>query len=199
MLEPKTGRLTFRSEGNDSSNSIYYSRKIHWPGNNSTCTASGSGVTIGRGFDLGSRPREDVLQKLTMAGIPKEQAKKIANGAGLTHCSAGTFVRTSREDIGEITETQQLQLFENIYPEYASDSRSFYNRHKKTTAISWDKMDSKIKDVFIDMKYQGRMTPSLVDVFGNNNKEDIINMIKGSKKLSSDEVARNRIGYLSEK
>lgn len=76
MLEPKEGLLTFRAEGNNDSGSAYYSRKIHWPVNRASCSKNNSGVTIGRGLDLGGRSKEEVMHMLAMAGIPKEQAKK---------------------------------------------------------------------------------------------------------------------------
>ena len=46
--------MTFDAEGNDDSNSIYFSRVIHWPGGI-------SGVTIGRGYDFGHRGSADLI------------------------------------------------------------------------------------------------------------------------------------------
>src|SRR5262249_51741927 len=47
-LQVSQGQVTFDAEGNDLVASPYYSRKIIWPGN------AESGVTIGRGYDMGS-------------------------------------------------------------------------------------------------------------------------------------------------
>ena len=55
MLEPKEGLLTFRAEGNNTRGSLFYSRVIHWPGRLAECSRSGSGVTIGRGYDMKHR------------------------------------------------------------------------------------------------------------------------------------------------
>lgn len=38
-MQPKQGLLTFRAEGNNITNSRYYSRKIHWPGVYKTVTS----------------------------------------------------------------------------------------------------------------------------------------------------------------
>ena len=43
------GRITFDAEGNNIPTSPFFSRVIHWPGNNLSV------VTIGRGYDMGSR------------------------------------------------------------------------------------------------------------------------------------------------
>lgn len=131
ILEPKEGLLTFRAEGNNDSGSAYYSRKIHWPGNRASCSKNNSGVTIGRGLDLGGRSKEEFMHMLAMAGIPKEQAKKIAEGSKLKHCQAGDFVRENRIDVGEITESQQLRIFDSLYQRYSKDAECFYNRHRE--------------------------------------------------------------------
>ncbi len=75
-MEPREGLLTFRAEGNNIPGSLYYSRKIHWPGISSRCHAYGSGVTIGRGHDLKYRSTTGIIRDLTSAGIPSEQTKK---------------------------------------------------------------------------------------------------------------------------
>ncbi|ATZ92858.1 hypothetical protein [Dickeya fangzhongdai] len=50
-MDIKEGLFTFNAEGDDIPNSLYFSRKIHWPGNLSICKDIASGVTIGRGFE----------------------------------------------------------------------------------------------------------------------------------------------------
>ncbi|WP_250318501.1 hypothetical protein [Rosenbergiella gaditana] len=75
-MEPREGILTFRAEGNNISGSRYYSRKIHWPGIESRCNQYGSGVTIGRGYDMKERSETQIIHHLTLAGIPTVKAKK---------------------------------------------------------------------------------------------------------------------------
>lgn len=194
MMEPKEGRLTFRAEGNNNPSSMYYSRKIHWPGN------SGSGVTIGRGYDLGSRPKFEVLGTLLCVGLGKERAEKLALGAGLKGRQADDFVRKNKDNIGEITESEQKQLFENIYKEYSDLAESFYNKAKNNrklvNAISWGKLNPVLKDVFIDMRYQGVLDGEMVRAFASNNKDDVIKLIQNTQILNEYERNRNRIKYI---
>ena len=105
MLEPSIGLLTFRAEGNDLKASRDYSKKIHWPGNSAFCRKNNSGVTIGRGFDLGDRTRAEILTSLQKAGLEKEKAERISNGAKRKGCLAhkyalekgGIFVHSFRK------------------------------------------------------------------------------------------------------
>ncbi|WP_241623460.1 hypothetical protein [Rosenbergiella epipactidis] len=115
MLEPSIGLLTFRAEGNDLKSSRDYSKKIHWPGSAVFCGKNNSGVTIGRGFDLGDRTRSEVFISLQKAGIEKEKAEKLSYAAKLKGCLAHKFVLENRETLGEITDRQQLILFTIAY------------------------------------------------------------------------------------
>lgn len=199
MLEPKEGLLTFRAEGDNFKGSLYYSRTIHWPGNRSSCAGNASGVTIGRGFDMGNRTKAEVYNTLIMSGVPSENARKIADGAGLRYCRAMTFVINNKEIIKDITEGQQLVLFNITYADYLNRAKRFYYRRKGKGAIEWEKLDQKVRDVFVDMFYQGRLNPERVKYFEKNNKSDITGFIKRNKLLSKDEPARNRIDYLLSK
>lgn len=60
----KEGKITFDAEGNDIPGSIYFSRSIHWPGNDL------SGVTLGRGYDMGSRSEPEIYNHMISAGVP---------------------------------------------------------------------------------------------------------------------------------
>lgn len=132
MLEPKEGLLTFRAEGNNIKGSRYYSRVIHWPANSSTCSTVSSGVTLGRGYDLGQRSHYTATRDLLFSGVGKAEAEQVASGARLTGCRADKFVRENKHQIKEITELQQVNLFKKTYKEYIFLSQSFYDRIKKT-------------------------------------------------------------------
>ncbi|WP_414147951.1 pesticin C-terminus-like muramidase [Erwinia sp. BNK-24-b] len=196
MLEPKEGLLTFRAEGDNYPGSRYYSRKIHWPGNSAGCARDASGVTIGRGFDLGSRTKEETLQYLAKAGLSSEHAKKIAEGSRLKYCQARRFVKENQDSIGEITESQQLQLFNVTYIEYVRDAKRFYNAYKGDGSLPWSRLDHKIKEIFVDMKYQGALRIEMVRFFEKNEKEEVIKLILSNARLKRDEDNRQRISYL---
>ncbi|WP_261641079.1 pesticin C-terminus-like muramidase [Erwinia mallotivora] len=165
MLKPEKGLLTFDAEGNNLKSSKFYSRRIHWPGIESTCSRNASGVTIGRGFDLGNRSKINALLFLKKAGIAKEKAEIISEGARLKGCAAYDFVLKNREKAGEITESQQLSLFDISYQELENDvkricqKRSVITQYHPNPKISandaWNNIPDKIKDVLIDMRYRG--------------------------------------------
>lgn len=165
MPEPKKGLLTFRAEGNDLKSSRDYSRKIHWPGNSSSCKKNNSGVTIGRGFDLGDRTKISALMTLKKAGIENEKAEKISDGAKLKGCAAYNFVLKNRDSISEITEQQQLSLFISTYEELRKDVericknntviRTYHPNPNISPTLAWDNIPDKIKDILIDLRYRG--------------------------------------------
>lgn len=92
------GKLIYDAEGNNTPGSIYYSRVIHWPGTRF------SGVTLGRGYDMGDRTESSILQDMLTAGIEVDTARKISLARSYKGSAAGYFVANNKRDIGEITE-----------------------------------------------------------------------------------------------
>lgn len=78
------------------------SDRPHWPGGS-------SGVTLGPGYDMGSRSREQVQGDLTAAGVPANAAAALAGGAGLRGQEAGNFA-TAQRDAVRLTDDQQRAL-----------------------------------------------------------------------------------------
>lgn len=193
------GMLTFNAEGNNLPNSRYFSRKIHWSDNANKCSSSASGVTIGRGFDLGNRNEADSLSYLVRAGIDKDTALKIAKSAGLQRCDALSFVRKNKDLIPEISLIQQKNLFEITYPEYIQITKKFYLKYKKKDAPDWDQLDEILQEVMTDMRYQGRLRRHHIAYFEANSSEKIVELILKEPTLASDENSRNRINYLKGK
>ncbi|OAT76777.1 hypothetical protein A9B99_22715 [Mangrovibacter phragmitis] len=187
------GKLTYNAEGNDIPSSMYYSRVIHWPGNNL------SGVTLGRGYDMGDRSEADVYRDMVASGIPNGQAGKISKGAGLKGNSAHDFVSSNKNDIGEITLEQQESLFALIYPKYVERAISNYN--KWTNGVSgakpWVELTPPIQEVLVDFVYQGfTKGPKPMLAGSNNNKQELIDYIKNTLAISQYEPGRHRANYL---
>ncbi|AXF78221.1 pesticin C-terminus-like muramidase [Erwinia tracheiphila] len=165
MIEPKKGILTFRAEGNNLKSSRDYSLKIHWPGISSLCGGNNSGVTVGRGFDLGDRSKISALITLKKAGIENEKAKNISEGAGLKGCSAYNFVLKNRDSIDEITQIQQLNLFIISYNESRKDVericknkltiQNYHSNPNISSTQAWDDIPDKIKEILIDLRFRG--------------------------------------------
>ncbi|WP_042858409.1 pesticin C-terminus-like muramidase [Dickeya sp. NCPPB 3274] len=197
-MDIKEGLFTFNAEGDDIPNSLYFSRKIHWPGNPSICKDIASGVTIGRGFDLGQRTQTESYYHLMSAGIPQDKAILISEGAGMHGCEASAFVMQNRDKVGEITHSQQANLFKLSFSMYITRAKGFYNKYKNSNAVSWGDMNSRIKNIFIDMIYQGAMRVRYVSSFERNDPEDVILLINKTPSLSAYDKSRKRIVYLKE-
>nr|WP_314423557.1 pesticin C-terminus-like muramidase [uncultured Erwinia sp.] len=189
------GQLTYNAEGNDISSSIYYSRVIHWPGNDL------SGVTLGRGYDMGDRTEVNVYSDMVASGIPNEQADKISKGAGLKGNSARDFILSNKSDVGEITLQQQKSLFAIIYPKYVERAISNYGKWTNGVlgAKPWEELDSTIQEVLVDFVYQGfTKGPKPMLAGSNNNKQELISYIRNSPSISQYEPGRHRANYLEE-
>ena len=188
----KRGFLTFNSGGDNVRSSPYYSRVVHYPNRDI------SGVTIGRGYDLGGRSPAEIFTDLTRAGVSKVQAKAISKGAGLRGREAAEFVRKNRVTIGEITERQQADLFNQIYPFYERRAKIVYNM--RTAHIhgrpEWVILHPAIREVLIDIVYQGYQARKTMLIAANNNLDEMINFIRSNSELTRDERGRNRAGYL---
>ncbi|VVO35587.1 hypothetical protein [Pseudomonas fluorescens] len=78
-LKVPYGQLTFDVEGNDIEDEShplyrYFSRVVHWPG-------GASGITIGRGYDLGQRPAPE--SDLRAAGVEEQLLTWLIGAKGL--------------------------------------------------------------------------------------------------------------------
>jgi hypothetical protein len=101
-LEVSQGQVTFDAEGNDNSKSPYYSRVSQWPEN------ALSGVTLGRGYDMGGRSEAKGASDLVAAGLPLDKANAFAKGAGKKGPDAEKFVKENKEKLGEFSQEVQI-------------------------------------------------------------------------------------------
>lgn len=186
------GRLTFNAEGDNVRSSPNYTRVIHYP------NRGPSGVTIGRGYDMGGRSQQQIYADLIRAGIPQSQARALSGAAGLRGRQAAEFVRQQRAAIGEITEQQQAALFNQIYPTYERRAQSVYNSWtaEMPERHDWAALHPAIRDVLIDVVYQGYRAEQTMKTGARNNIDELINLIRTDRELRRDELGRDRAGYL---
>lgn len=192
-LKVKEGQATFDAEGNDNEATRYFSRVIHWPG------TARSGVTIGRGYDMGSRTQEEVKGDMIRAGVPLDKAIALSKAAGLKGDKARDFVKNNKQAIGKITHAQQIKLFDTIYPKYKKRAKWNYDRWtaKEKGRVEWDKLDQPIRDILVDFVYQGFTKGANPMRAGmNNDYDELINYINGTKGIKKHEPSRNRAKYL---
>ncbi|WP_323660243.1 calcium-binding protein [Pectobacterium versatile] len=192
MLRVSQGQITFDGEGDDIPNSPFFSRVIHWP------RKAKSGVTLGRGYDMGERTKGEIYSDMLRIGIGSEKANLIAKGAGLKAGAAATFVKEYKEKIGVITHQQQIALFNMVYVGYIDIAKKRYARYSANVPdrVSWDELHPAIRDILIDLAYQGFAGETTIPVAAKNDIDLLIKKIEGTKELLDYEAGRNRVGYL---
>ncbi len=99
-----------------------------------------SGLTIGYGYDLGNRKKEDVEKRLVNAGFPKSEAASISEAAGLKGVKAGEKTAKLRNTGMMITQEQALKLLDLTIPEYEE-------------GIDMDKFHPAVTEVMVYLNY----------------------------------------------
>lgn len=147
-------QLTFDAEGREGG--TYHSRTPHVPSSN-------SGLTIGRGYDLKQRNVLGVETDLMVAGLTREQALVYAAAVGLQGDAAKVYIAENKDKLGEITPQQQKRLFEVTYAQIEADVKRICSKADVVEAYGatdWGSLNTKIKDVLIDLRFRGDYTPA---------------------------------------
>lgn len=190
-LTVNAGQVTFNAEGNDNPHNIYFSRHLHWP-------RGASGVTIGRGYDMGGRTQESIYLDLTRCGVPADQAELMSHGKKMTGGTAEQFVKHHRNECGVISREAQARLFELIYPRYVSSAKSVYL--SKTASFpertSWELLKAPIREIAVDFVYQGMGFERTMKACMTNDYDTLINFIETNAQAQSYEGGRQRANYL---
>lgn len=161
----KSGELTATGEGSDSQTKF-----IHWP------HTAASGVTLGKGYDIGSRTESEVIAELTAAGMGVDQATKVSKGAGLKGDAANKFVKENKTAVGEVSSNVQYALLGQMLEVYterakstatkttADGTRNAAGREKKEgkeagtyvlTGVQWSSLHPGMVEFLTDLIYQG--------------------------------------------
>jgi hypothetical protein len=197
--QPKnSGKITFDAEGNDNETSPHFSRVVHWPGNDE------SGVTLGRGYDMGNRSSAAVEADLVAAGVGSAKAKEFAKGAGKKGQKAKTFVKDNKATLGQITREQQQKLFDIIYPKYVERAKLNYEKWTVDEAgagldgkVKWENLDAPIRDILVDFVYQGfTKGPNPMVAGMRNDYDELIKYIENTPAIKQYEAGRKRADYL---
>ncbi len=147
------GQLTFDSEGIERAGSIYHSRAAHIP-------SSSSGITIGRGFDLGMHDAQTIRFSLSDAGFETAFIERAAGAAQLRGKSASAYL--ARHPFDEITPAQQWNLFNATYRFMELDVRRISERADTVArygSVDWGALPLPVQDVLIDLRFRGDYTP----------------------------------------
>lgn len=192
------GTLTFNAEGSSNPNSPYFSRIPHWP-------EGASGVTIGRGYDMKLRSQSEVYYDLLNAGVDAYQAEALSYGAGLEGLEAKKFVNENKHNFNPISEEAELNLFNQIYPEYIARAEAKASDPavvEKYGYTDWDNLHPGIKEVLVDMTYQGQYrssTRKLIQpaVVANDLELFLSQMQSPDWPYAKDSRYKARIGFLN--
>ncbi len=198
-LRVSEGQITFDAEGVDYITAVEpfrqrnypnFSRILQWP------PKFASGVTLGRGYDMGNRSAGEIYSTLRQAGIEEYKAVICSKASHLKGREAGQFVKVYGPLVGEITHHQQIKLFYIAYKEKLDYGKGVYYRQSRhvPNALPWNRVDEEIREVFIDTLYQGNVTASeMVKIMASNgSREQIISYLRNDFMLSGD-PRRNKI------
>jgi len=151
-LQPVIGKLTFASEGAEKG--PYHSRTLHVP-------SVSSGLTIGRGYDMKLKSTIKIKRELITAGLKIDDATKLSKAAKLFGSSAKSFISTNKLEKFEITQQAQVKLFNISYKEEEAETKRLCTKkdvEKKYGKCNWDKLNTAIKQVLVDLKFRGDYT-----------------------------------------
>lgn len=151
-LQPPFGKVTFESEGTEKG--PFHSRILHVP-------STSSGLTIGRGYDMKMKTAIQIQQDLIKAGVKVVDAKLLAKASGLTGPSAKLFISSNKLSTFEISQQQQVNLFQISYLEEELETKRICTKPDvvaKYGKCEWTKLDSALKEILIDLKFRGDYT-----------------------------------------
>jgi hypothetical protein len=206
-LNVPKGQLTFNSEGNDIENSIYFSRHPHVP-NNRGVVIGISGVTFGRGLDLGQQSKsyiQSLFSEMEMNTKPLSPSLKnwllgsvaIQGSAALVYCNKIDQHVPKNEQF--LTRKQQHFLFLAVYShQYEITKRVLakgtdVDQVKITANI--DSYEQDVQDVLVDLTFRGDNSPRTRRYFIN----DLTNGKEAFKGNLSNTHWKNTFGVPSER
>ena len=154
-----------------------------------------SGVTIGYGYDIGSRTADKVISDLMKAGVDRVTAIAFADGRGLRGEEARQFAYSVGVFI-KITDAQAKALLPQTIRSYAANVDKLVkaplnqNQFDALVSLSYNHPLTAKSDI-IKLLNQGKY-PEAADRFGDINKVTIKNTAGRSVKVVSKGLVRRR-------
>ena len=154
------GQHTFDAEGLEAAGR-FFSRAMHWPG-------GASGVTIGRGYDMGGRTQSQIRSELTLAGLDAAGAEQLSRAAGLRGASADAFFQRERCSAPVLSLEVQHSLFQRVtLPETIRDIQRILSKPDVVSTygrVEWDTLPRPAQEILFDLRYRGDYTPGSREV-----------------------------------
>jgi len=162
VIKPDKGLVTFNAEGHEGG--FFHSRALHASG-------SGSGLTLGRGYDMKEKSASKIIKELIQVGVSMRNARKISKGHGLQGGRARQFIIDNDLLDFHITSLQQKELFLISYEEMINSVKRISRKNvnvRNYASVDWDKLDSRIKDIVFDLRYRGDYTGASREIIQKN-------------------------------
>ncbi|ETO27193.1 hypothetical protein RFI_09941 [Reticulomyxa filosa] len=145
--------FTFLIEGREQEDSPFHSRKIHLPPN--------SGVTIGRGYDLGQTSTEKFLKMMNKIGVSRNVVDVLKPAVGKTKDEAKTeFDLLQKNPIlarDILTKEQQRLLF----CEHAKEHEEMVtSKCKQGWNVDFSRLHPLMQDILFDLCFRDDLHPS---------------------------------------
>ncbi|WP_281075697.1 pesticin C-terminus-like muramidase [Klebsiella quasivariicola] len=170
LTVPK-GQLTFNAEGNDIESSIYFSRHPHVP-NNRGVVIGISGVTFGRGLDLGQQSKSYIQSLFTemeknTKPLSTSLKKWLVGSVGKQGSVALTYCREIDKHVPKneqsLTRKQQHFLFNAVYAHQYSVTKRVLLKGVEIDSVritaNLDSYDQSVQDVLVDLTFRGDNSP----------------------------------------
>lgn len=157
MYSPLTvprGQFTFDLEGLENPGERFHSRTASVPRRD-------SGITIGRGFDLGQFRGNEINQILVSAGFPQDFIEQAKGASGLEGAAALAYLKNN--PMRDITLEEQWRLFNEVRNRMELDVRRIMAKSDTVEAYGtthWDGLSRTTQDLIIDLRYRGDYAPS---------------------------------------
>jgi hypothetical protein len=154
-LQVRFAQVTFNAEGVEASGR-FFSRQITYPGGE-------SGVTLGRGYDMGRRSAATIVRELSLAGVSEADAAMFSKAAGLRGQAAQHFVGANRGHFPTLGLEAQKKLFEDVVtPDLVADIQRIFNKPDTVRAYGrpdWEQLSRGAQELVFDLRYRGDYTP----------------------------------------
>lgn len=183
LIKPSEGAVTFDSEGTEGG--MYHSRILHVP-------SEASGLTLGRGYDMKEKIGTKVVMDLVKAGVNTNTAMIFSMASGKQGVTARQFIIDNDLLDFQITPLVQKKLFEVSYVDEVAEAEricTLERIEKQYGKCNWDKLDYRIKEIIVDLKFRGDYTESsrvhIQTHIANNDFDNFKKVIDDRSKWSS--------------
>ncbi|WP_181364618.1 pesticin C-terminus-like muramidase [Aeromonas sp. HMWF014] len=200
LTVPK-GQLTFDAEGNDVDTSIYFSRKPHIPMQRDGTVIGQSGVTYGRGLDVGQQTQQFVSNLLSAISenarpLSDEMSSWLIVGSGKKRDLAKEHLALLNDtvpiDEQILTRKQQHFLFLSVYADRENTTKRTIeaargSRHVLAPPgkIIWGQLPTDVQEVLVDLTFRGdnhsksrdSIIPALVEGLESSNYSAFKNLM----------------------